>query len=83
MSIRQKHSSQQKTNIMIKTTRIVPGFYKGQYNGIKFSIVKAESNYNTKNESVWYWQIGNKVYDTYNSKMVAIQAVKQYIEETY
>jgi hypothetical protein len=79
----QKYSSQQKTNKMIKTTRIGAGFYKGQYNGINFSIVKAEANYNTKNESVWYWQIGNKVYDTYNSKIVAIQAVKIYIEETY
>ena len=68
---------------MIKTTRIVSGFYKGQYNGINFSIVKAEANINTKNKSVWYWQIGNKVYDTYNSKIVAIQAVKEYIEETY
>ena len=68
---------------MIKTKRIVSGYYKGEYNGINFSIVKSENNYNTKNESVWYWQIGNKVYDTYNSKTVAIQAVKEFIEETY
>lgn len=68
---------------MIKTKRIVSGYYKGEYNGINFSIVKSENNYNTKNESFWYWQIGNKVYDTYNSKTVAIQAVKEFIEETY
>ena len=68
---------------MIKTTKIVSGFYKGSYNGINFSIVKAESGFNTKNESIWYWQIGNKVYDTYSSKTIAIQAVKEYIEETY
>ena len=68
---------------MIKTKRIVSGYYKGEYNGINFSIVKSENNYNTKNKSVWYWQIGNKVYDTYNSKTVAIQAVKEFIEETY
>ena len=68
---------------MIKTKRLNSGYYKGCYNGINFSIVKTETDLYRKNDSVWYWQIGNKVYDLYTTKKQALEAVQNFITETY
>jgi hypothetical protein len=63
---------------MIKTKKIVSGFYKGFYKGITFNIVKTTL---PKNEIAWYWQIGNSsVHDLHSSKAIAINAVMDYID---
>ena len=60
----------------MKTKKITSGYYQGIYNGIEFTICKVESN-----ESIWYWQIGNRsVEDQYSSKKVAILAAIDWIE---
>lgn len=65
---------------MIKTNKIANGCYKGRYKNIDFTIIKVDDL--PKNKIAWYYQIGNnKVNDWYSSKFIAIQALKEYIDE--
>lgn len=62
---------------MIKTKKIAAGHYEGTYKGVSFSISKVDIT-----DVAWYWQIGNEpVNDWHTSKKIAIDAVKEYIDE--
>ena len=62
---------------MIKTKKIAAGYYEGIYKGISFTISKVDIN-----EVAWYWQIGNApANDWFSSKKIAIDALKEYIDE--
>ena len=62
---------------MIKTKKIAAGYYEGTYKGISFSISKVDIT-----EVAWYWQIGNApANDWFSSKKIAIDALKEYIDE--
>lgn len=62
---------------MIKTKKIAAGYYEGTYKGVLFSISKVDTT-----EVAWYWQIGNApANDWHSSKKIAIDAVKEYIDD--
>lgn len=65
---------------MIKTTKIVSGYYQGNYKAINFTIKKVDDLPN--NQISWYFQIENEnVHDWHGSKYIAIQAAKEYIDQ--
>lgn len=61
--------------------RITSGLYEGEYKGVKFEVIKVETlDTSTKNQ--WYWKVGSTGGDDwFNSKKVAIEAVKEYIND--
>jgi hypothetical protein len=62
--------------------KLYSGYYKGHYKGIDFNIIKVEEiNNQTKNK--WFWLIGDDGgQDWFNSKRIAIEAVKDYINNS-
>lgn len=60
------------------TKKIVAGFYEGTYKEITYTISKVDIT----TEIAWYWQIGNEpAQDWHSSKKIAIEAVKEFINE--
>ena len=57
--------------------KLAPGYYEGEYKGIKFTITKLEGGQNQ-----WYWQINNRpAEDIYFTKKYTIYAAEQFIDE--
>ncbi len=62
----------------MKTTKVVAGYYKGNYRGYDFTITKVEGM------QEWYWEIEairTGGHDWFSKKKIAIDAVKEYIDE--
>lgn len=61
----------------MKTNKISSGYYKGEYRGFLFEIVKVEGI------NQWYWLCsdGEGGQDWYSCKKFAISGVKEYIDE--
>jgi hypothetical protein len=55
--------------------KLAPGYYEGEYKGVKFTITKIEG------QNEWYFQINNKpAEDIYYTKKYTIYAAEQYID---
>ena len=66
--------------VRLKLKRINAGYYTGEYKGVKFEIHKAEDVGSFKNR--WYWKIGNRGgEDHFPKKWIAIEAVKEWVDE--
>lgn len=70
-----------KTLETLKTKKIAPGYYQGEYRGVKYNVSKVEEiGPDTRNQ--WFWEIGNVGGDDwFSGKAKALEAVKSYIDD--
>ena len=68
-------------NEMQGMKKAAPGYYKGEYKGVEFEVVKVmEVDASTRNQ--WYWMVGNEGGDDwYSKKEIAKYYAEQFIED--